>query len=169
MELSKETPILVSNGLTHVRLSNIFKSYQYCSRREKKMNLFSTQFLSLPRDGYMSSARDIMGNWSYVMVFAVILLLWFSSIIHTVFFHPLSRVPGPWLATFSEAWRSHKYFRGTWHQDVVLLHRKYGNVVRIAPNELSIVDEAGLKALYGHGQKVVKVRNLSLNQKLVNL
>ncbi|KAG7051926.1 cytochrome p450 [Colletotrichum scovillei] len=120
------------------------------------MNLFSTQSLSLPRDGYMSSAKDIMGSWSYVMVFAVVLLLWFSSTIYTVFFHPLSSVPGPWLARFSEAWRSHKYFRGTWHQDVVLLHRKYGKVVRIAPNELSIVDEAGLKALYGHGQKVVK-------------
>ncbi|KXH69064.1 hypothetical protein CSAL01_05399 [Colletotrichum salicis] len=86
----------------------------------------------------------------------MVLLLWFSSIIYSVFFHPPSRVPGPWLATFSEAWRSHKYFRWTWHQDVVLLHRKYGNVVRIAPNELSIVNEAALKALYGHGQKIVK-------------
>ncbi|KAK7452906.1 hypothetical protein Landi51_03901 [Colletotrichum acutatum] len=116
----------------------------------------STQPPSLPRDGFMSSARDIMGNWNYAMVFAVVLLLWSSSTICNVFFHPLSSVPGPWLARFSEAWRSHKYFRGTWHQDIVLLHRKYGNVVRIAPNELSIVDEAGLKALYGHGQKVVK-------------
>ncbi|CAI4215965.1 unnamed protein product [Parascedosporium putredinis] len=40
--------------------------------------------------------------------------------------------------------------------DALALHQKYGNVVRIAPDEISVVDLAALKSLYGHGQKVVK-------------
>lgn len=77
--------------------------------------------------------------------------------VYNLFFHPLRNVPGPLLAKLGQTWRNHKYFRGTWHDDCVEVHAKYGNVVRIAPNELSFVDEAGLKSLYGHGRQVLKV------------
>ncbi|CAI7613738.1 unnamed protein product [Penicillium pancosmium] len=49
-------------------------------------------------------------------------------------------------------WRNIRYFRGTWHDDVVALHQKYGKVVRIAPDEVSFVDEIALKSLYGMGR-----------------
>ncbi|OAL33084.1 hypothetical protein AYO20_07566 [Fonsecaea nubica] len=37
-----------------------------------------------------------------------------------------------------------------------VLHRNYGRVVRVAPNELSIVDENPMKLLYGHGHNSTK-------------
>ncbi|PYI26716.1 cytochrome P450 [Aspergillus indologenus CBS 114.80] len=53
-------------------------------------------------------------------------------------------------------WRNWHYWRGQWHDVVLALHARYGRVVRIAPNEVSIVDEAAARALYGHGTPVVK-------------
>jgi hypothetical protein len=75
--------------------------------------------------------------------------------------HPLRKVPGPFLARFSQAWRNIRYFRGTWLEDVVALRQKYSNVVRITPNEVSFVDVGALKALYGHGKPSQKVRAAS--------
>lgn len=68
------------------------------------------------------------------------------------FFHPLHAIPGPWLARFSKSWINIHYFRGSWLDDVIGLHQKYGPVVRIAPDEVSFVDESALKQLYGHGK-----------------
>jgi cytochrome P450 len=77
-------------------------------------------------------------------------------IVYRLFLHPLSKFPGPLPAKISGLWRSKKYLDGNWHADVVELHEKYGRIVRIAPNELSIVDEHAMKNLYGHGHNAVK-------------
>lgn len=77
--------------------------------------------------------------------------------IYNLFFHPLRNIPGPFFAKLGQSWRNYKYFRGTWHDDCLKLHNQYGNVVRIAPNEISFVDEQGLESLYSHGRRVVKV------------
>lgn len=76
-------------------------------------------------------------------------------------FHPLRKVPGPSLARFTEFWRSIRYFRGTWLDDIVKLHETYGPVVRIAPNEVSFVDETAMKHFYGHGKPSLKVSCVS--------
>lgn len=64
------------------------------------------------------------------------------------------------LARYTEFWRTKRYFRGTWLEEVVKLHEEYGPVVRIAPNEISFVfvDECGLKELYGHGKPSQKTQ-----------
>jgi len=92
----------------------------------------------------------------HIALIAVSLLL--VNIIYNIFFHPFRHIPGPFLAKFSGLWRNHKQFRGTWHDDILDIHEKFGKVVRIAPDEVSFVDENGLKNLYGHGKKVLKVR-----------
>ncbi|PMD42183.1 hypothetical protein L207DRAFT_377650, partial [Hyaloscypha variabilis F] len=63
--------------------------------------------------------------------------------------HPLSKIPGPFSAKFSGVWKNVRYFRSTWHTDILELHDKYGPVVRIAPNEVSFVDATALSAVYG--------------------
>jgi cytochrome P450 len=45
---------------------------------------------------------------------------------------------------------------GTWHDDILALHNKYGRVVRIAPDEVAVVDADAMKKLYGHGGQAVK-------------
>lgn len=72
--------------------------------------------------------------WLVVALPIIILLGW---IIYTITLHPLSRVPGPFLARISRLW----YLRKIWTEDVEkyerALHAKHGPLVRIAPNEVS--------------------------------
>lgn len=75
---------------------------------------------------------------------------------YRLFFHPLSRIPGPFVARFTGLWRQKKYLDGKWHEEILRIHEKYGRVVRIAPNELSVVDEYAMKNLYGHSHNAPK-------------
>lgn len=103
--------------------------------------------------------RNATERVNLFQAFALILLsLYFLHTLHLVFIHPLRNVPGPRLAKCSQIWRNYRYFRGTWHSDLLKLHRQYGPVVRVAPNEISFVDEAALKSLYGHGKQSQKAR-----------
>ncbi|OQE40057.1 hypothetical protein PENCOP_c006G00339 [Penicillium coprophilum] len=108
---------------------------------------------------YMPSSFELLDKlWtSYGPVLMISLaLLWMVQALHHKFFHSLSKVPGPGLASVSELWRTIRYFRGTWHDDIISLHQKYGKVVRIAPDEVSFVDAAALKGLYGMGKTSLK-------------
>ena len=67
---------------------------------------------------------------------------------------PLKDVPGPWLASCSPLYRFwYAVVKGNFHNDLTNLHRKYGNVVRIAPNEVSIWDPRAISEIYAHGDK----------------
>lgn len=90
----------------------------------------------------------MLSNISLLLTIIPVLLL--ISIYRTSF-HPLAGTPGPKLAKISGLWRSWRFLRGTWHEDVLELHRRYGRIVRIAPNELSIVDQTINQKLYGRG------------------
>lgn len=93
-----------------------------------------------------------LGQQLLVRLSAAVALFLIVHILYNTFFHPISKVPGPFLARYSSLWLTHRYFRGSWLEDVVRLHEKYGPVVRIAPNQISFVDKVGLKELYGHGK-----------------
>lgn len=79
-----------------------------------------------------------------------------ALLLYRQYIHPLAGIPGPFLARFTGQWRSWYYFSGQWHDVILDLHNKYGRVVRIAPNELSIVDEKTARLLYGHGTRSEK-------------
>lgn len=91
-------------------------------------------------------------------IFGILTLFLAIHIIYNTFFHPISKVPGPIVARYTSLWLTRHYFAGTWLEDVVQLHEKYGPVVRIAPNEVSFVDEGALRELYGHGKLSQKTR-----------
>lgn len=78
--------------------------------------------------------------------------------IYRIISNPLKTVPGPFWAKFTEFWRTARYYRGSWHDDIIKLHEKYGPVVRIAPNEVSIVDKEALLKVYGHATGIRKTR-----------
>ena len=91
-----------------------------------------------------------------LLVLQVVATLLVGLLLYRGFLHPLADFPGPFLARYTGLWRTARYFNGKWHDDVVQLHEKYGKVVRIAPNELSIVDETAIKQLYGPGSTAKK-------------
>ena len=58
-------------------------------------------------------------------------------------FHPLKHIPGPFWASISRLWMVHHLWRGD--MDVVQrrLHQEHGPLVRIAPDELEALRDAG--------------------------
>ncbi|KAJ5318517.1 cytochrome P450 [Penicillium atrosanguineum] len=63
-------------------------------------------------------------------------------------FHPLSKVPGPFWSSFTRLWLTHAVSRGD--LDVVQreLHRRYGPLVRIAPDEVACADPDAIRKIY---------------------
>ncbi|KAI2643185.1 cytochrome P450 [Xylaria nigripes] len=57
--------------------------------------------------------------------------------IYTLYFHPLAAYPGPKIAAITKIWLGRVWFSGHYPRVLQNAHRKYGNVVRIGPNELS--------------------------------
>ncbi|KAK3695835.1 cytochrome P450 [Podospora appendiculata] len=79
--------------------------------------------------------------WSGLLPLGTVLLLLvsypFVRAIYNLYFHPLSNIPGPrtWAATRLPFIRA--LLRGTIVHDIQKLHRQYGPILRIAPNEVT--------------------------------
>ncbi|KAI9703016.1 MAG: hypothetical protein M1820_006007 [Bogoriella megaspora] len=56
--------------------------------------------------------------------------------IYLLYFHPASKFPGPKLAAVTDLVFAYHWFRGKWPWAVEEMLKKYGNVVRVAPNEV---------------------------------
>ena len=66
----------------------------------------------------------------------------------------LRHIPGPFLAGCTDLWRLIVVFNGRADLTYVKLHEKYGDVVRIGPNCVSVMGTDALPAIYGVGSKV---------------
>ncbi|KAI0337448.1 cytochrome P450 [Trametopsis cervina] len=64
-------------------------------------------------------------------------------------FHPLAKYPGPPLARLSGFYMASIALRGKRHLYLQSLHDKYGDFVRIGPNELNIRDSSAIGPLLG--------------------
>lgn len=63
---------------------------------------------------------------------------------------PLRRIPGPFIARFTNLWIVAQCRLLRRSQVVVNMHRKYGKFVRISPNHISISDPKAMQEIYGH-------------------
>ncbi|OAP63656.1 hypothetical protein AYL99_02883 [Fonsecaea erecta] len=68
----------------------------------------------------------------------------------------LLKIPGPLPAALSNLWLMYQCRRGRRYKVVDDLHKKYGKVVRIQPNHVSIADDGAINAIYGHGNGFLK-------------
>ena len=73
-----------------------------------------------------------------------------SGVIYNVFFHPLRSFPGPPAFIISRIPFCYKVLRGTLTHDVLKFHEKYGEVVRIAPDELAFCNPKAWQDIMGH-------------------
>lgn len=70
---------------------------------------------------------------------------------------PLKGIPGPFVAKFSNIWRFYSHYRQTHIETQKALHDKYGDVVRLGPNTVSVADASLLKTIYSTRGTFVKV------------
>lgn len=83
-------------------------------------------------------------------------LLIAASLLHNKYGHGLASIPGPPLAAWTSFWRLWWVYQGNATSDTIELHRKYGNLVRIAPHVVSVADRAEIPNIYGRGETFKK-------------
>ncbi|KAH8781076.1 cytochrome P450 [Diaporthe sp. PMI_573] len=90
-----------------------------------------------------------MYEYIWPLLFAALLIKVIGTWIYNVHFHPLSRFPGNPLAACSNLLYSFSFLGGRQPYDMLALHRKYGPVVRTAPNELLFNTAQSFRDIYG--------------------
>ena len=65
-------------------------------------------------------------------------------------------IPGPPVAAFSNLWLLYQCRRGKRYEAVDNAHKKYGTLVRIQPDHVSIADAEAIPVIYGHGTGFLK-------------
>ena len=69
----------------------------------------------------------------------------------------LNRYHGPLLARYTKLWHRLSVKSNKHEQDLIALHRKYGEVVRIGPKSLSIANPEYISKIYGVKNEFRKV------------
>ncbi|KAL4884953.1 cytochrome P450 [Aspergillus karnatakaensis] len=87
---------------------------------------------------------------------ACIILVLFTVNLYRALTDPLFDIPGPFLARFTRLWLAREYSSGGYQRTNIALHKQYGPIVRIAPNQYSIDSPTAIKTLYGHGSSLHK-------------
>lgn len=90
------------------------------------------------------------------MTYAVYLSL------YNVFFHPLRRFPGPKAAAVTRFYYDYISLKGRQAAKTLEWHEKYGEIVRITPNQLSFTNEQAWKDIYMHQQGRVQLQKVPL-------
>ncbi|KAI0043483.1 cytochrome P450 [Auriscalpium vulgare] len=86
-------------------------------------------------------------NTIAIAISTAILLLLQSTVVYCLL--PRSKYPGPAIGKVSKLWTSLIYSRGKAHLYYQRLHERYGDVIRVGPNELSFRDVAAIQSLMG--------------------
>jgi benzoate 4-monooxygenase len=68
----------------------------------------------------------------------------------------LRDIPGPFFAKFTRLWLLLQARQGKRYLSVDEAHKKYGKLVRIQPDHVSVADESAIQDIYGHGNGFLK-------------
>ncbi|KAF2735899.1 cytochrome P450, partial [Polyplosphaeria fusca] len=79
-----------------------------------------------------------------------------STAIYRLLLHPLASIPGPKLAAITRLWLAFYARRGKNNIFLPALHKQYGPIVRISPNEVLICSEEAVRACYHAGSTFTK-------------
>ena len=65
------------------------------------------------------------------------------------YFTGISHIPGPFIASVSNFWKIKAAWQEAMPQQNIELHQKYGPLVRMGPNMISVDDPASMNVIYG--------------------
>ena len=116
-----------------------FEQRQSCAVRKMVSTTLANTFHSYSSFIYLTSSARL------ALAFVLLELCW---ILYCRVLHPFSDIPGPFLASFSRLWIRGSVASGRAEHTQRALHKKYGHLVRIATNEISISDPAAIKIIY---------------------
>ncbi|OLN97439.1 Isotrichodermin C-15 hydroxylase 5 [Colletotrichum chlorophyti] len=73
-----------------------------------------------------------------------------AHVVYNLYLHPLRQYPGPLLMRATRWAYCYRLLKGSVPFDVLELHKRYGDVVRIAPDELAFCNVNAWKDIMGH-------------------
>ena len=79
-----------------------------------------------------------------------------SLLIWRALFNPLNKFPGPWAARLGNLYFSFNILKSDAYYKLQALHKKYGRIVRIGSDDLSITDPNIMETAYGRNSRVSK-------------
>jgi hypothetical protein len=79
-----------------------------------------------------------------------------AYVIYYRYFHPLAKYPGPLLGSFTNLWKAYQLWTLRMPESLRRMHEKYGDVVRVGPNDLSFNTGDAVSAIYKAGRNLPK-------------
>ena len=98
------------------------------------------------------------GRTALLLTFLGLVCLAILYTLHTAYRKGIMSVPGPWVAKFTILYRLSLVIQGKAPEEYGKLHTKYGQVVRVGPNQVSLNDPAVIPQIYGISAKFGKVK-----------
>ncbi|KAJ5511201.1 Cytochrome P450 E-class group I [Penicillium expansum] len=96
-----------------------------------------------------SASSSLQGNYISAIATSILLVL-VSQAYYQIFINPLGKYPGPKFAAISRIPQLYHTFKGDLLEWTSGLHAIHGDVIRIAPDELSYATGEAWKGIYGH-------------------
>lgn len=105
-------------------------------------------------------SSSLSSSWSWIVPLLVVLqntsicvstflILFITTVaFYRICLHPLSHIPGPRLAALTTAWYAYQVRNGRMLHLGTTLHRQYGPVVRVGPNELWFDSKDAFRLIY---------------------
>lgn len=107
--------------------------------------------MAVPGIVHLVTAVDSLTSYGLLKTFYLFYATLLSSIVlyRLSPWHPLAQYPGPILCKISKLYWALITQTGQQHKLLGALHERYGEIVRIGPNEVSISDTACVEPLMG--------------------
>lgn len=110
-----------------------------------------------PSGSTLGSKQTVMLTLKYAVLTALVLIFARCLFIIAKSFSSSTRhLPGPFWARFTRLWYFKRVAQGGFERENIALHRKYGPIVRLAPNMFSIDLPESVNTIYGIGSKLPK-------------
>ncbi|TAQ87208.1 hypothetical protein B7494_g4464 [Chlorociboria aeruginascens] len=109
--------------------------------------------------GTVSPIRAITHHaWNLLTTywFIIVPILITVRLLMNRFASPLRHYPGPLLCSVSRLWKVISTALGHTHLDHIALHKRYGPIVRIAPNEVSLASPEAARIMLSAGKRFYK-------------
>ena len=103
----------------------------------------------------MAVISILANSTAITLILPALGLVYLASWIYT--YYRLSHIPGPWYAAWSDLPRMYWVWTGNSHLKQLELHRKYGPLVRLGPDAVSVSDTTEIPNIYTFTGKFKKV------------
>lgn len=105
----------------------------------------------------LGSLLLLLSNHWKVFFVVTALIIYGAFLLWTGYGPALRSIPGPATARFTRLWLFRQSMKGNAHTLYTDLHRRYGKIVRVGPQKVTISDPETIPLIYGISSKYNKV------------